>query len=792
MKYMAFIRIKNIVLTLSALAISFTQYAQQPCGKNHAEQQLLQQNPSAKPIIESAKKELEDFTQTYISSRATSNNKIVIPVVFHVVHQNGQENISEAQIKDAMRQINEDFSKSNAGLTNVIPAFESRIGDANFEFRLARKDPNGNPTNGIDRIVSSATNVGDQTAKINQWPPQKYLNIWTVANINFGAAAYALLPSVAAGNPSQDGIVSEHIYVGTIGTATGDDGHTLPHEIGHFFNLEHPWGQSNSPGLTQNCGDDDFVQDTPNTIGTFGSCNTTQVSCGSLDNVQNIMDYSNCPVMFTEGQIDRMRASANSSVAGRNNLWSQQNLNATGVGQLYFADFSAENPTICLGDSLRLLDRSEYDPTSWNWNLSGSLQSSSNNKNPVVYYPEIGVYDVLLTSFQNGDQKSELKDGFVMVNNPVGASMPYTEDFEGVSETPNIKWYTSDNNSNFGFELDENNGKQGGACLKMVNYSNSNNKTYRLISETIDLSVYEQFDIEFDVAYAMLNGSSGQDRLKVYLSNDCGDTWNEVFNEIGPFIQSTSGVNGAFTPSNPNEWRTLSINNLSSPLNSNNARIKIEFEAEGNNNLYIDNINIVGDWGDTPSLVYPFNGQTKLPSDFTFQWQPTGESISEYEFQYADNISFNSPVSVSKQKISVDPDNPDTEYGVTGLDPNRTYFWRVRYVTNGNPGPWSDVWEFTISETGVGFEESLKDKFHFAVFPNPSESKFNVRLLNDESRPVEFTIYSMTGQRVYYSKHNISSGENIVQLNVDQLTGGVYMLETRIGSERITERIVIR
>lgn len=789
---MAFLSSKKLVLTLSAIAISLTQFAQQPCGMNHAEQQLLQQNPSASPIIESAQKELENFTQNYISSRATSNNKIVIPVVFHVVHQNGSENISEAQIKDAMRQINEDFSKSNADLSNVVPAFEGRIGDANFEFRLARKDPNGNSTNGIDRIVSSATNVGDQTAKINQWPPQKYLNIWTVANINFGAAAYALLPSVAAGNPSQDGIVSEHTYVGTIGTAAGGDGHTLPHEIGHFFNLEHPWGQSNNPGQTQNCGDDDFVQDTPNTVGTFGSCNTTQVSCGSLDNVQNIMDYSNCPVMFTEGQIDRMRAAANSNIAGRNNLWSQQNLNETGVGQLYSADFSAENATICLGDSLRLLDGSEYDPTSWSWNLSGSLQSSSNNKNPVVFYPEVGVYDVLLTSFQNGNQKSELKNGFVMVNNPVGRSMPYTEDFENVSQTPNIKWYTSDNNSNFGFELDEINGKQGGACLKMTNYSNSNDKPYKAISETVDLSVYDQFDLSFDLAYAMQSGGSGQDRLKIYISGDCGETWTEVFNEIGPFIQSASGVNGAFTPSSQSDWRAFSIDNLGAPLNGNNARIKIEFEAEGNNNLYIDNVNITGDWNDTPSLVYPFNGQTKLPSDFTFQWQPTGENISEYEFQYSDNITFSNPVSTIKQKISVDPDNPDTEYDVTGLDPNATYFWRVRYVTNGNPGPWSDVWEFTISETGVGFEESLKEKYHFTVFPNPVESQINVRLLNSEDKPAEFTIYSMTGQRVFFSKQTISTGENVVQLNVDQLSGGVYLLETTIGSERITERVVVR
>ena len=70
--------------------------------------------------------------------------------------------------------------------------------------------------------------------------------------------------------------------------------------------MSHTWGGTNDPGLEENCSDDDGIEDTPNSIGSSG-CNLSQNTCGSLDNVQNYMDYASCSKMFTEGQKSVMR-----------------------------------------------------------------------------------------------------------------------------------------------------------------------------------------------------------------------------------------------------------------------------------------------------------------------------------------------------------------------------------------------------------------------------------------------------------------------------------------------------
>ena len=107
--------------------------------------------------------------------------------------------------------------------------------------------------------------------------------------------------------------------------------HTMSHEMGHFFNLLHPWGATNEPGLENNCSFDDWVLDTPQTIGANSACPLYQSTCGSLDNIQNIMDYSSCSHMFTQGQTYRMEAVANSLIGNRWHLWQDDNLIDTGT-----------------------------------------------------------------------------------------------------------------------------------------------------------------------------------------------------------------------------------------------------------------------------------------------------------------------------------------------------------------------------------------------------------------------------------------------------------------------------
>ena len=303
-------------------------YAQShTCGFNDHMNQAYEQTPG---LLE-MRSAYEDEIQAIINSRSSFVGK-TIPVVVHIIYNDSYSNISDAQVNSGLIAINEDFNAGNSDYNNVVSAFSSIKSNVGISFDLARIDPNGNPTTGITRTESDFTDdAGENVKSLVMWDTDMYLNVWVVDNIESGAGAYAYYPGTAPNGA--EGIVCRHSQFGTIGTSSSYnfDSTTMTHEIGHYLNLAHTWGDSNDPGEDVNCNDDDGVSDTPNTIGTLYGCNTNQSTCGSLDNVQNYMDYTDCTNMFSNGQRSRMHAALHSSVGGRINLWQYDNLVATGL-----------------------------------------------------------------------------------------------------------------------------------------------------------------------------------------------------------------------------------------------------------------------------------------------------------------------------------------------------------------------------------------------------------------------------------------------------------------------------
>jgi len=173
---------------------------------------------------------------------------------------------------------------------------------------MATSDPFGNATTGIVRTSTSVSAFGtnDQmkfssSGGADAWPTSDYLNIW-VCDISGGILGYAQFPGGAA---STDGIVIDYQYFGTVGTASApfDLGRTATHEVGHWLNLRHIWGDGS-------CSVDDFVSDTPTSNAANYGCDVGSSACGSVDMVQNYMDYSDdaCMNLYTVGQRNRMRA----------------------------------------------------------------------------------------------------------------------------------------------------------------------------------------------------------------------------------------------------------------------------------------------------------------------------------------------------------------------------------------------------------------------------------------------------------------------------------------------------
>ncbi|HWA05558.1 MAG TPA: M43 family zinc metalloprotease, partial [Ignavibacteria bacterium] len=191
--------------------------------------------------------EMEKYAEKYIKEHSEKDGDrtvITIPVVVHVVWNTPVQNISDDQILSQIDVLNKDFRRLNSD-TNLTPAPWKSLGaDCQIEFRMARRDPNGNPTLGITRTQTSITEFGQNTALKftsqgghDAWDRDRYMNLW-VANLGSQLLGYATFPG---GNASVDGVAIGYNYFGTVGTLQPpyNKGRTATHEIGHWLWLYH-------------------------------------------------------------------------------------------------------------------------------------------------------------------------------------------------------------------------------------------------------------------------------------------------------------------------------------------------------------------------------------------------------------------------------------------------------------------------------------------------------------------------------------------------------------------------
>ncbi|MDQ3051865.1 MAG: M43 family zinc metalloprotease [Bacteroidota bacterium] len=592
------------MLILSGLTASYAQQYR-PCGTDAMVQSAMQNDPNY--AVNRA--QLEQFTEQYIlqeqgALKTSGVIQYTIPVVFHVIHNYGPENVSKAQILDAMEIFNKSFQKLWADSLVVSSVFRPIMADAQIQFRLAQIDENGNCTDGITRTVSNFTySANDNVKGLVQWPSNKYFNIWVVQNIASGAAGYAYLPGAAA---AIDGVVMRSDYVGSIGTSNGSNysERSLTHEAGHWLNLSHTWGGTNNPGLPQNCSDDDFVQDTPNTLGTANfSCDTNQVTCNTLDNVQNYMDYASCHYMFTEGQKLRMHASLNAPAGGRNNLHTLSNLIATGTNDGFvpspcapLADFNKDIKYICAGTTITFNDLSwRSDATNWQWDVPGGTPSVSNDQNPSIQYNTPGIYDVTLTVSNAGGSDVVAASGIIIVSPSNGIyGIPFTEDFENTGPIPSGYNWIVDNATGNPWSLSTVAAYSGSNAMRLVNHSGNPNGTIdEFVTPGFDLTNIANASMTFRLAFAA-RSSSSTDQLKVFASNNCGQAWNIRYTKTGLNLSTAGIISSSFIPS-ASQWRleTVAINGAAY-TNEPNVRFKFQYTQNTGNNIYIDDINVTG------------------------------------------------------------------------------------------------------------------------------------------------------------------------------------------------------
>ena len=290
-----------LILFFFSLNVAF---GQKRCGSADKLQYQLENNSKQLAFHKQIEKKIQKFSQ-----KSHAGSIIEIPVVFHVVYKNALENISEAQIMSQLTILNDDFRRQNIDQVNTPSDFTTLASDTEINFCLAQRTPSNDTTSGITRTETSVSSFSlfddrifyDTLGGKNIWNSEFYLNIY-ICDLS-SVLGFAAFPS---SNPEIDGVVIDFENFGNIGTATAPyhKGRTCTHEVGHWLNLIHIWGD-------MMCGDD-FVNDTPEQEAANYGCpahpNPTCVNNGDM--FQNYMDYTNdaCMNMFTVGQKTRMQA----------------------------------------------------------------------------------------------------------------------------------------------------------------------------------------------------------------------------------------------------------------------------------------------------------------------------------------------------------------------------------------------------------------------------------------------------------------------------------------------------
>ncbi|MEZ5015388.1 MAG: M43 family zinc metalloprotease [Chitinophagales bacterium] len=568
----------------------------QPCATDEMRKKAIENDPS----ILDREAAFNNFASHFdLSQCKIEGGNYIIPVVFHVIHDYGPENISDAQIIHAVELMNQDYSQTNIDFDETIPEFVDIAANVGFEFRLAQLQLSGSCTNGIERIPSLRTYTGGDAAKLHGWASGHYLNIWVVKTLDAGVAAYAYYPTTIGGILyTVDGIICRYDYVGNTGEAGPAALHTLGHEAGHYFNLQHTWGNNNDPGVE--CGDDQ-VPDTPITKG-WTTCNLAGNNCGELENVQNFMDYSYCSTMFTEGQKLRMLAALNSADAMRNNLWTDENLILTGTNDGYvsplcepIADFYAEQRLICAGSSTTFHDVS-YNAAvdSRSWTFEGGSPATSTETDPVVSFSDLGWHHVTLTVTNAAGENVKDESLYIYVSPETPTlDASYFENFNEEDEVM-ANWvfynkYPDDRE----WKWRGNNGYWNTPCIWLNSLGGPDMEKDVVITPTFDLSAGIADRIYFKystTSYAPTDADLDMS-LKMYYSNTCGNTWILMGTLTGSELITSYGGSGNFYPQFPDQWKSTSFT-IPGAAQSDNVKFKIEFNYNNYvNNFFIDDFN---------------------------------------------------------------------------------------------------------------------------------------------------------------------------------------------------------
>lgn len=595
---------------------------------------------------EESKQDFEQWMQAKLAAkhglsqvfRTDANGPVyTIPVVVHVIHKGEAvgtgSNISDEQILDQVRILNEDFRRQNPDTVNTPDNFKPVAADTKIEFVLARQDPDGFPSNGIVRVQGNREtynlNSASTLSELSYWPAELYMNIW-VAPLEPGLLGYASFPvsdlpglENTPDNPSTDGIVISYKYFGSIGNVSSQsEGRTTTHEAGHFLGLRHIWGDDGG-----DCSIDDYVEDTPLQGPETNSCPEEKSTCGSVDMFQNYMDYTNdaCMNIFTQDQKDRMR------IVLENSIRRESLLTSPGLSPPALADNDAgirkivsPAPSECDGmiiPEITVFNAGELTLNSFSvslylqGNLIEEVQGTSKletGESTHVTFTELDLsqgtnttatYDLRFAVTGANDTVDENP-----VNNqksldfiiPQQDSLPVSENFENPDNSSFLdKVLIRNPDNSITWEITEAPGfgeNNHALYMNFYEYENAFGEKDALYTPTYDFSSLTSATLSFKIAYVPYldkqANETSSDGLRIGVSLDCGATINTLLYDLaGEELATGPPSEALFIPENRTDWRTVELS-LDAFTGEPNVQLAFIAVNDYGNNLYLDDIRI--------------------------------------------------------------------------------------------------------------------------------------------------------------------------------------------------------
>jgi PKD repeat protein len=417
------------------LLIFSVWFAQPGMAQKCATTQIEALNNIRHPEWKASRSRFEKKVQEHIElqkskqERTSASTIYTIPVVVHVIHNTangaiGGKNIPSQQVLDQIAVLNEDYRRLNADTNNTPSLYKPVAADVQIEFCLAVRDPNGEPTNGILRVYSpqstfDAYSYADETylKGLSYWPSDQYLNIW-VCDLASGVLGYSQFPSDINDNQgpaTTDGVVIDFSTFGrNVPTSTRyNQGRTTTHEIGHWLDLYHIWGDASD------CSGDDFCADIPPCSDDYyaskPSC-TAPFQCGNVRMIQNYMDYSDdaCMNLFTADQKARIQSAM---VVSPRRIAIQNSLGCCTTCYVPHAAFSASKVDIKIFEPTTFSSQSTGTINTYSWNFGdGASPATATGIGPhVVTYNTTGDKNITLTVMGNYGTDPLTKNSYIHV-----------------------------------------------------------------------------------------------------------------------------------------------------------------------------------------------------------------------------------------------------------------------------------------------------------------------------------------------------------------------------------------